>query len=80
MIPKKVCCWEKIPAIFDIKYASILLDFSDKYLEKLCRQGQIPAFKVGKCWRFDKDVFKLWIEEQKNRTVQTSKTKSCKED
>ena len=39
----------------------LLLGISKSTLLKLLRNGSIPAFKVGKQWRFNKD-------EHKNRT------------
>lgn len=31
---------------------------------RLAREGKLPAFKVGGVWRFRKDQFEKWIEEQ----------------
>ena len=31
---------------------------------RLAREGKIPAFKVGGVWRFRKDQFERWIEQQ----------------
>jgi excisionase family DNA binding protein len=28
----------------------------------MCRQGRIPAAKVGREWRFSPDVLRRWIE------------------
>jgi excisionase family DNA binding protein len=33
-------------------------------IHKLLRKGQIPAFKVGADYRFDRDIIDKWIAEQ----------------
>jgi len=33
---------------------------------RLAREGKLPAFKVGGVWRFRKDQFEKWVEEQTN--------------
>jgi excisionase family DNA binding protein len=33
-------------------------------LYKLCNSGQIPAVKIGKHWRFDREKMDLWLEAQ----------------
>ena len=31
---------------------------------RLAREGKLPGFKVGGIWRFRKDQFERWIEQQ----------------
>jgi len=31
---------------------------------RLAREGKLPAFKVGGSWRFRKDEFERWIQQQ----------------
>jgi excisionase family DNA binding protein len=33
-------------------------------LYKLCSEGQIPCAKIGKHWRFDRAMVKLWFEKR----------------
>jgi len=28
---------------------------------KLCKEGKIPAIRIGRVWRFDKKVIDQWI-------------------
>jgi excisionase family DNA binding protein len=28
---------------------------------KLCKEGKIPAIRIGRVWRFDKDVIDAWL-------------------
>lgn len=33
---------------------------------RLAREGKLPGFKVGGSWRFRKDQFERWIEQETN--------------
>ena len=33
-------------------------------IRQLARDGEIPAFKVGKLWRFKKELLEQWIVKQ----------------
>jgi excisionase family DNA binding protein len=33
-------------------------------LYKLCRDKKIPAFRVGRHWRFNKDKVEGWVDNQ----------------
>lgn len=35
-------------------------------LYKLAREKGIPAFRVGRHWRFKKDKLAAWLEKQEN--------------
>jgi len=35
-------------------------------LYKLVRDKKIPAFRVGRHWRFKKEQIEAWVEEQAN--------------
>ncbi len=32
------------------------------------RKGEMPAFKVGRFWRFRKDEIDKWLEDQRNKS------------
>ena len=46
-------CWEHADQILDIH--SALLGVPEQSLRKLARDKVVPAFKVGKLWKFNKD-------------------------
>lgn len=58
--------------VFD---ASALLGVHDQTLRKLARQKRIPAFKVGKEWRFRREALVRWADAQ--RPVDTGATDIC---
>jgi excisionase family DNA binding protein len=33
-------------------------------LYKLCQEGQIPAAKIGRHWRFDRAVVAAWLQSR----------------
>lgn len=37
------------------------------------RKGKMPAFKVGRFWRFRKEEIDKWLESQKNKNVNTGR-------
>lgn len=63
---RMVTSWEKVPVIFDIPYAACLLGINPETLRCMVKDGQLPAFKVGKKWKIKKEHFISWVEEQHN--------------
>ena len=57
----------EIREVMDIGEASEYLGVSRTTLDKYIREGRIPAFKLGKRWRFKKSVLDLWMEKQSTR-------------
>lgn len=70
---QQICHWEQVPLIFDIPIAALLLGRSCENVKKMCQRREIPAFKVGREWRFDKTVFVRWINERQAGNAPQSK-------
>ena len=49
--------------ILTLSEAAKRLKCSDSMLRKEATLGRIPAFRIGKLWRFDADELDRWIEE-----------------
>ncbi len=49
---------------------------------KYAAKGQIPAMRIGRVWRFDKDVIDDWIRTGQNemKAKERSKNKGSKEE
>jgi excisionase family DNA binding protein len=47
--------------IMTTKEASKYLKLHEITICKYAAQGKIPAIRIGKVWRFDKDVIDRWI-------------------
>jgi len=43
------------------------LQMSTSSIYKMSKKGKIPAYKVGRQWRFKKEEIDRWIEEGKLR-------------
>ena len=48
--------WSRVPVLFDVNFAVRLLGISEQSIRRFAANGIIPAKKVGKDWRFEKDA------------------------
>ena len=46
--------WARVSVILDIHEAAMLLGISEVQLRNLSQRGEVPAFKVGTMWRYEK--------------------------
>ena len=47
--------------VLDMRGACDFLKIAKPTLYKYIRTGQIPAFKVGRIWRFHRDSLDAWV-------------------
>ncbi|RWQ45678.1 MAG: DNA-binding protein [Mesorhizobium sp.] len=47
--------------ILTVREVAAMLKINEKTAYKLVAKGEIPGFKVGGSWRFDKDEIEKWI-------------------
>jgi excisionase family DNA binding protein len=59
--------------ILDIDQACEFLKLSKPMIYKCARTGRIPAFKVGRIWRFDRETLHAWA---KNRIYTDTEARS----
>lgn len=50
--------------VLNAKEAADYLKAHVETVRRMARRGEIPAFKVGKDWRFHKDALRRWAEGQ----------------
>ena len=43
-------------------------------VRKMARDGRIPAFKLGRVWRFYPDKVTEWLNDQKQKTYENSQS------
>jgi len=48
--------------VLNAKEAAVFLKAHVETLRRMARRGEIPAFKVGKDWRFLKKALWLWMQ------------------
>ena len=53
--------WSHVPIIMDVAYVANLLGLTYEYTRRMCKRGEIPAYKVGEqSWRINKsDLMKF---------------------
>jgi excisionase family DNA binding protein len=50
--------------VIDVGAAARLLGLHEESLRRMARHGQIPAFKLGRVWRFNRSTLHQWAEGQ----------------
>jgi excisionase family DNA binding protein len=53
--------------IMDADEASAWLKIPKSTLYKLCSDGELPAAKVGRHWRFHRDTLERWLLDKTQR-------------
>ena len=52
---KEYYSWDELPLLLDIEMACIVLRISEDSVRQMCRNGDLPAIRIGKQWRIDKE-------------------------
>lgn len=50
--------------VLTVKEASAYLKIAEKTLYRFIRQKRLPAFKLGREWRFKKSLLDRWLEKR----------------
>ena len=58
--------------VLDVREAAEYLRINDQTLRRLARDGEIPAFKVGRSWRFKRETLDAWAAGQSAPTLRES--------
>lgn len=58
-----------VPQFLDLRTAARLLCISERSLWGLATEGKIPAFRVGKLWRFSADELSAWAADASKANV-----------
>lgn len=53
--------WSRVPVLFDVNFAVRLLGMSEASIRRYAAAGVIPAKKVGRDWRFEKNAIYTYI-------------------
>jgi len=54
---------------FTIKDVAEQLGLHKTTIYRLAKKGELPAFKVGNQWRFDKNILEEWIRNEASKTI-----------
>ncbi|HVH92054.1 MAG TPA: helix-turn-helix domain-containing protein [Candidatus Acidoferrum sp.] len=59
--------------LLTLSEAAILLQVSTRTLQRMIRNGQLPAFKVGGQWRLRETQLRQWMEDRETAVVKLEK-------
>jgi len=65
-IPKP---FEDMDQIMTIEEVARYLSLHELTVRRLAREGEIPAFKIGRQWRVKKNLLDRWIEREVRRNI-----------
>lgn len=51
---KKVYSWNEVSALMTPNEAALLLEMPEDTIRHYCQTNQLPAYRIGKQWRIDK--------------------------
>jgi excisionase family DNA binding protein len=49
--------------VLDIDELAAILRVHKSTIYRMCKNGDVPGFKVGSDWRFEQDAIDRWIDE-----------------
>ena len=55
--------------IMTVEEVARYLSLHELTVRRLAREGEIPAFKIGRQWRVRKDLLDRWIERETMRNI-----------
>ena len=70
--PKGYQMMERTTLMMTIDEVAEYLQLHPLTVRRLARDGEIPAFKVGRQWRGKRALFEQWIEKQSMRNLDDS--------
>lgn len=59
---RKIYNWESLPLLLPPEDTALVLNCNIQVVRKMCRNGVIPAIKVGGMWRVPRDKLRLQVE------------------
>jgi excisionase family DNA binding protein len=60
------------PAIMTVREVAKYLRLSEAKVYRLVNNGSLPVVRIGKTWRFRKDILDEWLAERSKQEMQTS--------
>ncbi len=61
---------EKNRTIVNVREVAEYLRISEAKVYRLANQGEIPVMRIGKAWRFRKDLLDQWIRQNTEANVE----------
>lgn len=54
--------WDQMPVLLTVPEAANLLRISEQGLRTILREGKLPALKIGRAWRVERDAVRRLME------------------
>ena len=64
--------FEEMADMLTIAEVATYLKLHELTVRRLAREGELPAFKVGRQWRIKRDLLESWIEERSGKGAPTN--------
>lgn len=61
------------PAIMTVKEVAVYLRMSEAKVYRLVKEGVLPVVRLGRAWRFRKDLLDEWLKECSRSEDHTSR-------
>ena len=58
---------DEMPDMMTIAEVAKYLKLHELTVRRLAREGELPAFKVGRQWRIKRDLLEKWIENRSGK-------------
>jgi|Deesub1362A_J573_1020465.scaffolds.fasta_scaffold82926_1 excisionase family DNA binding protein len=68
-----------VDTIMTVKELALYLRLHESSIYRMCQAGKIPAYKVGRGWRFRKEEIDKWLAQQSDKRIE-NKDKPLGED
>jgi excisionase family DNA binding protein len=62
---------EDMPDMLTIAEVARYLKLHELTVRRLAREGELPAFKVGRQWRIKRNLLEQWIEDRSGKGTVT---------
>ncbi|MBT7075134.1 MAG: helix-turn-helix domain-containing protein [Anaerolineae bacterium] len=68
---------EEREAIMNVREVAAYLRISEAKVYRLAKEGGIPTVRIGKAWRFKKDLLDQWIRQNTEASMENFGENVC---
>ncbi len=61
---------EENVSIMNVHDVAVYLRLSEAKVYRLAKEGSVPSFRLGKSWRFRRDLIDEWTRKQTQQVLQ----------
>lgn len=65
-----------MPEVLSLDEACHFLKLSKQSLYAYVRKGEVPAYKLGRCWKFHKESLDQWLKDKIKEDTKTRNKKN----